>query len=152
MQSKAADDFFHSAVTFCSIIENFNSNQEENKLKNLLVSLLDLYSKALHLPDVEPENDEFIEVKLSLPQINFRQCDNYWEVFNPYEFEEPLVASLSDDILGIYGDVKKGIVLYEQNQEIEAIWQWKFGLEIHWGSHAVDAVRALHSVIFQDID
>jgi hypothetical protein len=152
MQSKAVDDFFHSAVTYCSTIENFNSNQEENKLKNLLVSLLDLYSKALHLPGVEPESDELIEVKVSLPQINFGEYDNYWEVFNPYEFEEPLVASLSDDILGIYGDVKKGIVLYEQNQEIEAIWQWKFGLEIHWGSHAVDAVRALHSVYFQDID
>jgi hypothetical protein len=57
-------------------------------------------------------------------------------------------ASLSDDILDIYKDVKKGILLYEKNEHIEAIWEWKFCFEIHWGSHAVDEIRALHSAIF----
>lgn len=152
MKGKAVDDFFNSAVSYCKIIENFNFNQEKSKLKNLLISLVDLYSKALHLPEVEPENEKVTDIEITVPQINFAQYDNYWEVFNPYHFEEPLVASLSDDILDIYKDVKEGIVLYEQNQSIEAIWQWKFGLEIHWGNHALDAIRALHSVYFQDID
>jgi hypothetical protein len=109
MKSKAEDDFYHSGVNYCSLIENFDSNQEKSKLKSLLHSLLDLYSKALNLPDVEPENDTTPEVNLSLPQINFGLYENYWEVFNPYEFEEPLVASLSDDVLDIYKDVKKGM-------------------------------------------
>ena len=42
MKGKAADDFFHSAAQYCRIIEIFDSNQDENKFKTLLVSLLDL--------------------------------------------------------------------------------------------------------------
>jgi hypothetical protein len=148
MKSKLEDDFFQSAVHYCSIIENFDSNQIHNKLKILHVSLLDLYSKALYLPEVEPENDKVTDFDLSIPQINFNQFDNYWEVFDLYHLEEPVEASLSDDILDIYKDVKKGILLYEKNEHIEAIWEWKFCFEIHWGSHAVDEIRALHSAIF----
>ncbi|MBT2659203.1 DUF5063 domain-containing protein [Bacillus sp. ISL-18] len=36
-------------------------------------------------------------------------------------------------------------MLYERNEHIEATWEWKFSFDIHWGSHAVDAIRALHS-------
>lgn len=145
MKNKVVEDFFHSAVNYCNIIDNFDSNKVHNNLKTLLVALVDLYSKALYLPEVELENDEVTEVDISVPQINFNQYDYYWEVFNPYDLEEPVGASLSDDILDIYKDVKKGILLYEKYEHIEGIWEWKFGFEIHWGSHAVDAIRALHS-------
>lgn len=135
-------------MNYCSIIESFESNQEHNKLKTLLVSLIDLYSKALYLPEVESENDEVTDFDISVPKINFNQYDYYWEVFNPYHLDEPVGGSLSDDILDIYKDVKKGILLYEKNEHIEAIWEWKLGFEIHWGSHAVNAIRALHSANF----
>ncbi len=148
MKSKVVEDFFHSAVHYCSIIENFDSNQVHKNLKALLVALIDLYSKALYLPEVEPENDEVTDSDISVPQINFNQYELYWEVFNPYVLEEPVGASLSDDILDIYKDLKKGIHLFEKNEHIEAIWIWKFEFEIHWGSHAVDAIRALHSAKF----
>lgn len=148
MKNIVVDDFFHSAVHFCSIIENFDSNQVHDNLRALLVALLDLYSKALYLPEVEPEHGEVTDIHISVPQINFNQYDHYWEVFNPYDLEEPVGASLSDDILDIYKDVKKGILLYEKYEHIEAIWEWKFGFELHWGSHAVDAIRALHSANF----
>jgi hypothetical protein len=55
-------------------------------------------------------------------------------------------ASLADDILDIYKDVKNGIILYEKNDHIEAVSEWKSSFDIHWGNHAVDAIRALHSV------
>ena len=148
MKSKFVEDFFHSAVHYCSIIESFDSNQVHKNLKALLVALLDLYSKALYLPEVEPENDEVTDIDISVPQINFNQYDLYWVVFNPYAIEEPVGASLSDDILDIYKDLKKGIHLFEKNEQVEAIWIWKFGFEIHWGSHVVDAIRALHSAKF----
>jgi hypothetical protein len=117
-------------------------------IKALLVSLLDLYSKALFLPEVEPEKSEVADIDIPVPQINFNQYYLYWEVFNPYTLEEPVGSSLSDDILDIYNDLKKGIHLFEKNEHIEAIWIWKFGFETHWGSHAVDAIRALHSAEF----
>ena len=145
MKNKVVDDFFQSAGHYCSIIEDFDSNQIHSNLKTLHVSLLDLYSKALILPEVEQNNEEVNDLNIVVPQINFGEYDHYWEVFNPYELEPPVGASLSDDILDIYKDVKKGILLYEKNKSIEAIWEWKFSFEIHWGSHAVDAIRALHT-------
>lgn len=148
MKNKSVYDFFQSAVKYCSIIENYHSNQDENKLKTLLASLLDLYGKALYLPDIEPENEQLTNFDISRPQINFDKYDYYWEVFNPYKIEEPLCGSLSDDTLDIYNEVKKGIILYQKNQYNDAVWEWKFSFKIHWGSHAVDAIRALHSVNF----
>ena len=145
MKNKEVDNFFLSALNYCNVVEDLNSNKGKNDLNNLLVSLLDLYSKALYLPDVEPENDEVSDIKLSVPQILFDEYDHYWKVFNRYHLEEPVGASLSDDILDIYKDVKNGIILYEKNKYSEAIWEWKFNFEIHWGNHAVDAIRVLHS-------
>ncbi|PEJ54494.1 hypothetical protein CN692_19360 [Bacillus sp. AFS002410] len=151
MKNKAVDNFFNSAIYYCNLVENFNSNQENDKLKNLVISLLDLYSKALLLPDVEPKNADSYEFDVFLPQINFEQYDWYWVLFNPYNLnniEEPVFGSLSDDILDIYKDVKEGILLYDQNEQLEAIWHWKFHFQAHWGRHAVDAIRALHSINF----
>ncbi|WP_409291239.1 DUF5063 domain-containing protein [Peribacillus sp. SCS-37] len=145
MRIKGLDDFFQSAVHYCSIIEDCEPNQIHTKVKTLLVSLLDLYSKAIFLPEAEPGNYEGTDLNIVVPEINFGEYDHYWEIFNPYHLEEPVGASLSDDILDIYKDVKKGILLYEKNEHLEANWEWKFGFEIHWGSHAVDAIRALHS-------
>jgi hypothetical protein len=141
MPNQGINEFYQSAVTYCSLIEDFDNKN----LKILLLSLLDLYSKALHLPNVEPGQDKVTNIDVPIPHITIGQYDHYWEVFNPYELEPPVGASLSDDILDIYKDVKKGILLYEKNKRIEAIWEWKFGFEIHWGSHTVDAIRALHS-------
>jgi hypothetical protein len=83
-----------------------------------------------------------------VPKVKFGQFDCYWEVFDPYNLEEPVVASLTDDVLDIYKEVKKGILLYELNEQVEAVWHWRFSFETHWGSHAVGAIRALHSAIF----
>lgn len=149
MKSKAAEDFFHSAVHYCNLIELFNTADEINKLNKLLASLSDLYSKALYLPEVESENIETVSFDLDLPQVNFEQYEIYWEIFEPYHLEEPVCGSLTDDILDIYKDVKEGILLYERNEHLEAIWHWKFHFEAHWGRHVVDAIRALHSANFK---
>ncbi|MGZ4161055.1 MAG: DUF5063 domain-containing protein [Neobacillus sp.] len=146
MKNNVVDAFIQSAENYCSTIDNFDSNQDDNKLKALLKSLIDLYSKALYLPEVETEITQVPDLEVPVPKINIKQHDDYWEVFNPYHLNEPIGASLSDDILDIYKDVKKGILLYEKKEHLEAIWEWKFGFEIHWGSHAADAIRALHYV------
>lgn len=148
MPNDAINAFIQSAENSCSTIDNFESNQDDNMLKTLLISLIELYSKALHIPEVEPENTQVSDIKVFVPKINLRQHDHYWEVFNPYTLDEPIRASLTDDILDIYRDVKEGLTLYEKKQHLEAVWKWKFSFEVHWGSHAVDAIRALHSVNF----
>ncbi|MGO4887312.1 DUF5063 domain-containing protein [Anaerobacillus sp. MEB173] len=148
MKIKEAEWFLQSALHYCNQIDLFNNNDEGNKLYKILVSLSDLYTKALSLPEVEPKNSQVASFDIDLPRVNFKQYEKYWEVFEPYHLEELICTSLADDILDIYKDVKEGILLYEQNEHMEAIWHWKFHFEVHWGSHAVDAMRALHSANF----
>jgi hypothetical protein len=143
MKNNEVEAFYISALQYCSLIENWN--KKNNELKNLIASLLDLYSTALYLPEIEPTDAEVSDFNISIPKIDFGQYNHYWEVFNPYDLDEPLEGSLSDDIMDIYQDIKRGLLLFEKNKYIEAIWQWKFNFEIHWGNHAVDAIRALHS-------
>lgn len=147
MKNKEVEAFYMSTVHYCNLIENWNN--ENFKLKTLLSSLLDLYSKALYLPNVEAKDEEVPNLDIPVPQIEFSQYNDYWKVFDPYQFEEPVAVSLTDDILDIYKDVKRGIHLYEKDEYIEAVSEWKINFEIHWGSHAVDSIRVLHSVIFR---
>ena len=50
-------------------------------------------------------------------------------VFDPRTDNEAIHVSLSDDIAGIYRDLKDGIVLKETNEvpASETIFEWRFG-------------------------
>ncbi len=74
----------------------------------------------------------------------FEKFEIYWEVFDPYELDQPVAGSLSDDLLDVYRDVRGGLALWESRHDADAIWEWRFSFESHWGDHAVDALRALH--------
>ncbi|MBD2451990.1 DUF5063 domain-containing protein [Nostoc sp. FACHB-152] len=49
------------------------------------------------------------------------------------------------NLTDIYLDLKKGLILYEHSYFIEALWEWRFHFEIHWGAHLVGAQRAIHN-------
>src|SRR4051795_9784772 len=108
MKNKEVEVFYISALQYCNLIENWN--KKNNELKNLIASLIDLYSKALYLPEIEPKDAEVTDFDISIPKIDFGQYNHYWEVFNPYDLDEPLEASLSDDIIDIYQDIKRGLL------------------------------------------
>lgn len=145
MNTKVVEDFYLTALSYCKLVETTDITSDDFLVKFLHL-LLDLYSKVLSLPDVESERTEEIDLVVPTPHFNFHTNDSYWEVFHPYQLEEPVASSLSDDIIDIYKDVKKGLFLYHKNEQTEAVWQWKFSFDIHWGGHAVDAIRALHYV------
>ena len=76
----------------------------------------------------------------------FEPFDSYSEVFDPYDREdhEPVVGSLSDDLLDVYRDIRGGLWSWETDATANAIWEWRFSFDTHWGDHAADALRALH--------
>jgi hypothetical protein len=101
---------------------------------------------ALSLPSVEP-TDGAKPPRSCDPPSNwqgFEEFESYWEVFDPYKLDQPVAGSLSDDLLDVYRDVRRGLALWESPHDAAAIWEWRFSLESHWGDHAVDALRALH--------
>jgi hypothetical protein len=59
--------------------------------------------------------------------------------------EPPVRGSLADDLRDVYSDVRRGLALWDSPAPPDAaIWEWRFQFEIHWGDHAIDALRALH--------
>jgi len=73
----------------------------------------------------------------------------YWQVFDPTKNNEAIHGSLADDIADIYFDLKEGFGLRQkhQTQPEKSIWCWRFGFYSHWGKHAMDALRTIHSIL-----
>ena len=139
-------------IRHCDIVTSskISTLEKNSKLKDLQVSILDLYTRAISLPEVEPIESKVPTYKIEIPQINFKQWDEYWIIFDPFHNEKPVGCSLADDVLDIYRDVKEGLILYQRNEKRRAIWDWKLNFEIHWGNHAVNAIRALHTAILDN--
>lgn len=59
--------------------------------------------------------------------------------------EEVSLGSLADDLADIWRDLRAGLDALEGGSQWQDVaWEWRFGLQTHWGRHAVEALRALH--------
>jgi len=145
--------FVAQARQFCELVEKASEYARDTRIAAARQRLLELYEAGSNLPQVQPP--EGIEAGPSPERPNgwpgFEDVDLYWEVFDPYEQSAPVVGSLSDDFLDIYGDVRRGLALWDggigtksDDFRLAAIWEWRFHFDVHWGDHASDALRALH--------
>jgi hypothetical protein len=118
------------------------------RITRLYLSALDLppaWSEELaDQPDVERVGDE--EWRIVFAAAARLPLSAYGEVFDPTVTppEEPVIGNLADDIADIYRDVVSGLRAYQAGRRAAAVWEWGFGLRIHWGEHATGAIRALH--------
>jgi len=128
---------------YCAFIERASTLTETTRLHQARRLLAELVHVACQLPsDTTGPNTK----TTPLPQKTwsyFSTHEWYYEVFDPYVEEPPVRASLSDDLLDIYSDLRRGLVAYDAGHVGTALWQWRFNFDIHWGNHAVDALRAL---------
>jgi hypothetical protein len=86
----------------------------------------------------------------------FGKHETYCKVRDPYERDEddPLAATLTDDILAVYIDLKEPLLMLDRDGPTamaDAVWEWQFEFVAHWGGHASDALRAIHAAIRDDI-
>ena len=112
--------------------------------------LAELHLEVLNLPDLGLGEDT--ECALSSDEWNsvcghFQKLpvNGYWDVFNPLVEEVPVLNTPFDDLTDIYRDVKRGLLLYDRGQVVEAVWEWRFNFEIHWGAHLMGAQRVIHA-------
>lgn len=145
----AARRFQAAAVAFCDALA-----QPPLDARVVLSLTVGVVAAALDLPDVEPESDaaapdppgleaESAAVSESVATLG---VDGYWEVFDPRELGEPVGGSLTDDLVDVYRDLRRGLALADVSLA-EVVWEWKFSYETHWGNHATDAIRLLHRVV-----
>jgi len=143
--------FVRHAWQFCDFVEKAHLKPLAVRIELARRCLLELYAGGLELPQVVPP--EGIEAGPSPePPAHWEGFDAfefYWEVFDPYQEDAPVTGSLSDDLLDVYRDLRPGLALWEvgdADHRLAAIWEWRFHFGIHWGDHAIDALRALHRV------
>jgi len=117
-----------------------------DRLASARERLLKLYLAALTLPQSPETGDVDAGTNPERPDgwTGFSEKDVYWEVFDPYEESKPVCGSLSDDLLDVHADVRRGLDLWDGAHKEAAIWERRFHFDIHCGDHATDALRALH--------
>lgn len=148
MRDNIVERFYNTSKQFNNFLISHTINKTNiGELMDLLISL---YSIGLQLPFVEPDTiergyseqsdahvDDLQDFKIDFPST-------YALVYEPYGDNKTVVGDLHDDFLDIVQGLSAGIKEYENGCINNAIFDWKLGLDTHWGKHLVDALVALH--------
>lgn len=104
-----------------------------------------------HPLEEPPDPDrEFLETHVAAHYALARYLgglDSYREIYDPYgpDSDEEVRGSLIDDLSDIHRELLSGLRKWTRGETGAALWEWRFGFEIHWGEHATGALRALHA-------
>jgi hypothetical protein len=138
--------FAAEARRYCTFVDEASRLPLDRRLRMARVRLLDLYRAACDLPTAPECGDRELGESPPTPAgwVHFDEKETYWEIFDPYQRDESVAGSLSDDLLDVYKDVSASLTLWDAGHRIDAVWHWRFLFDAHWGDHAIDALRALH--------
>src|SRR5262245_60936171 len=101
--------FANHARDYCAFVERAETFPLPERIRRAQQCLLEIYRAALELPPGDAhDTDEPEGLRRPVDWCGFGQLDPYWEVFDPYEQDEPVGASLSDDLLDVYCDLQRG--------------------------------------------
>lgn len=146
---QSIDEFAGVARRYCEWAESpFGEPHEEMGIARELLAKLHSAIVDVELDDSGDETADLVTYEdwySIMKRFQNLPVDLYWDVFDPLQEESPVLNTLSDDLSDIYRDLKEGLILYETGRVAEAVWQWRFDFDIHWGSHLTGAQRAIHS-------
>jgi hypothetical protein len=165
----ALEAFAPLARAFCQHLDDLSALVPEAFLGSAHVLLPQLYAAALalpptgvlfdpgtdeedddaplaHEPDLDRGSHEEWTARFHVLQGLIGDHDFYREIFDPYapHSDTEVMGSLADDLLDIYRDLRSGLRKWDRGETGEALWEWRFNFEIHWGEHVTGALRALH--------
>ncbi|RIJ45596.1 DUF5063 domain-containing protein [Maribellus luteus] len=164
--SKNVVEFVTVANEYCATIENVARHTPQENVSKLQKILPLLYLKAAVLPEVEPVMDEELEKFVSELDYStlhqkwlqlLHRNDSYYEVFDPnIQFgEETVTASISENLVDIYQDLKDFITSYSiGNEEVmnDSLAECIFHFKEFWGQQLVNVLRAVHMLLVNNTD
>jgi hypothetical protein len=164
--SKNVVEFVTVASEFCSSLEAVAKHTAEDNLQRLQKLLPLLYLKAAMLPKPERLLDEVLEKYISELDYNvlhqkwlqlLKEYDSFYEVFDPsIQFgQETVTASVSENLLDIYQDLKNFLITYSiGNEEVmnDALTECVEHFEEFWGQQLVNVFRAVHMLVYSNPD
>lgn len=154
--------FYTTALHYCELIDGLRIGTVKSPYTKLLASLSALSNAGLSLPFDMPDND------VEAPELSHEQwsviageianaidpaCQSLFATLAEDDTAgKSRVKMLWDDLADIYRDLQEGITLYERGDQesvSEAIWQWRFGYEHHWGYHLYSALLTVHEIHYR---
>jgi hypothetical protein len=137
-------------------------------LTDLLTTLAAVYASAPHVRDIPlPEGGEPIPQEARLTNDEWNTLYTHLKLtlgdqatynahFSPTRAtaaDEPAEGDLADDLADIYRDLKPGLLAWHTGEDKylgDVLYQWAhYGHVHHWGRHAVNAMRALHELVYK---
>lgn len=164
--SKNVVEFVTVANEFCNLIEQVLRYPVGQSVLNLRKILPLLYLKATLLPGNEKVLDDELEKYVSEFNYNLLyqrwltalgEYDSFYEVFDPeIQFgEETVTASISENLLDIYQDLKNFITAYSLGDEEimnDALSDCSQHFEDFWGQRLVNVLRAVHKLVSDRVE
>jgi hypothetical protein len=164
--SKNVVEFVTVANEFCNTMEMVSQLGPSENLNKLQKILPLLYLKASVLEPVERVLDEELEKYVSELDYNLLQQkwmqllgenDSFYEVFDPsIQFgEETVTASISENLMDIYQDLKDFLLSYSiGNEEVmnDALSECVLHFSEFWGQQVVNVLRAVHMLVHGSAD
>jgi hypothetical protein len=154
-EKDAIVEFPAVAEEFCRFIDDCGAYERKRLVQDVSVLLARLCEVAARLPCVSPSSegtdftDESItahaneEYQLSTKlREQLGNLDEYWDVFDPTQREEPVQCSLSRHIAEIYMDLQDALKLQTSGASLDDIYfDWRFAFRSHWAWHAASALK-----------
>jgi hypothetical protein len=159
------------AERFCTLVDAAATVDRTEFLVQVYRLLPELMAEAIRLPLIESDDDMDDDQLMSWKPLSagartdheewaqlygalkekLGDWNLYWQVFDPTTDKEAIYGSLADDIADIYRALKDGIRLMENGeaQAEDVIFAWRFNFYVHWGKHAIDALKTIH-VLLED--
>jgi len=164
--SKNVVEFVTVANEYCATVENASKLSALENIQKLQKILPLLYLKASILPKVEKLLDDELEKYVNELDYNVLQQkwlqllnenDSFYEVFDPnIQFgQETVTASVSENILDVYQDLKNFLIAYSiGNEDVmnDALYDCIYHFEDFWGQQLVNVLRAVHMLAYSDVD
>ena len=164
--TEAAEHFGAIAQKYCDVVDSASNLEKRELLAQVYEILPALIDAAIRLPlpnNIEDDSEEKVNegsVQTHPTRMNgdswhklygslkerLGDADLYWMVFDAVKGTEAIRGSLADDIADIYRDLKEGLAFKNKGSLQDAIWEWHFGFDSHWGHHAIGALKAIHDI------
>ena len=142
------------AAEFLACIDAAADRGADQTMRAAAAILASLYSAACGLPLVEPGDEDASDGTESDGTYDalYRRLGDagvggyYWDIA-PFLGDAPgdqVVGDLADDLVDIYLDLRRGFAILDVGGPIrDAVWEWRFSFEVHWGKHTADALRGI---------
>ena len=167
MYSKDVLDFVKLAADYCLKLEHSREATPRQLVKAMLSSLPYLYIKATALLDTAMGDTPFsTDPQVTEDDYNFvrngiydvlGRYDEYLDVFvdDMKYSDKPILRSVSEELADIYQDLRNFLAVYRDGIDelmAAALEEVLDNFRDYWGQKCVNVMRALHDILYQQMN